>query len=148
MGATDADLICRWQLGDLAAFEDLVRRWHQPVGNFVFHMTGRRDLVADLCQAVVLRVFQAGPRYRETGAFTAWLYRIALNVVRDAGRRHKHALEPLTDEPLDPAAAADTVCEQRELADRVAAAVAELPEPLRLVLVLHHYEGMNFEAIA
>jgi RNA polymerase sigma factor (sigma-70 family) len=34
------------------------------------------------------------------------------------------------------------------LARLVAQALAELPEPLRLVLVLHHYEGMNFEGIA
>jgi RNA polymerase sigma-70 factor (ECF subfamily) len=147
MGATDADLIRRWQGGDLAAFEDLVRRWQQPVANFLFRMTGRRDLVADLCQEVFLRVYQAGPRYKETGAFPAWLYRIALNAARDAGRRARPAASPAA-EPADPAGAADAECQRRELADRVAGAVAELPEPLRLVLVLHHYEGMNFEAIS
>ena len=147
MGATDADLIRRWQRGDLAAFEDLVRRWQRPVAGFLFRMTGRRDRVADLCQEVFLRVYQAGPRYRESGAFTAWLYRIALNVARDAGRRGRHAPAALPDEPVDPAAPADAECQRRELADQVARAVADLPEPLRLVLVLHHYDGMSFEAI-
>ena len=148
MGANDAELILRWQRGDLTAFEEIVRRWQQPMASFLFRMTGRRDLVADLCQEVFLRVYQAGPRYRESGTFTSWLYRIALNVARDSGRRDRHRPEALSQEPPDPTAAVDEVCIQRELADGVARAVAELPEPLRLVLVLRHYEGMNFEAIA
>ena len=44
MGATDPDLIRRWQRGDLAAFEDLVRRCQQRVGHFLFRLTGRRDV--------------------------------------------------------------------------------------------------------
>ena len=43
---------------------------------------------------------------------------------------------------------AEAACQQEELAKIVAKAVAELPEPLRIVVVLHHYEGMNFEEMA
>jgi RNA polymerase sigma-70 factor (ECF subfamily) len=39
-------------------------------------------------------------------------------------------------------------CEQQELAEGVAQALAELPEPLRAVLVLRHYEQMKFEDMA
>jgi RNA polymerase sigma-70 factor (ECF subfamily) len=45
--------------------------------------------------------------------------------------------------PSPPAA-----CEQAERGRLVARSVAELPEPLRLVLVLRHYEEMSFEDIA
>src|SRR5262249_18631264 len=76
-------------------------------------------------------------------------YRIALNVARDACRRRRQELAPLQDhEPVDPHAPADALCQQREAVQLVARAVAELSEPLREVLVLHHYESLNFEAIA
>jgi RNA polymerase sigma factor (sigma-70 family) len=42
---------------------------------------------------------------------------------------------------------AEALYEQQELARIVAQCVAELPEALRVVLVLHHYEQMNFEEI-
>jgi len=42
----------------------------------------------------------------------------------------------------------DAWCQQREGVQLVARAVAELPDALREVLVLHHYEGLNFEEIA
>ena len=92
---------------------------------------------------------RAGARYRETGAFATWLYRIAVNAARDALRRRRHDPVPLpSPEPPDPATPAETLCQQRELALLMARAVAELPEPLRVVLALHHDEGLNFEEIA
>jgi RNA polymerase sigma-70 factor (ECF subfamily) len=149
MGSDDPELIARWQRGDVAAFEALVRRWQQPVARFISRLVGRTEIVSDLCQEVFLRVYQAGPRYRESGAFSTWLYRIALNVVRDSGRRHRAKPVPLVDhEVMDRAAPADRVCQQRELGRLVARAVAELPEPLRLALVLRHYEEMSFEEMA
>ena len=149
MHGSDADLIARWQQGDAAAFAALVRRWQQPVGRFLARLVGPSDRVDDLCQEVFLHVYEAAGRYRESGAFSTWLYRIALNVARDAGRRRRREPVPLDD--TDPAGALpgpEAVCARQELARLVARAVAELPEPLREVLVLRHYEDMNFEQIA
>ena len=50
-------------------------------------------------------------------------------------------------EPLDHAAPHDALC-RREAIELVTRALAELTDPLREVLVLHHYEGMSFEQIA
>jgi RNA polymerase sigma-70 factor (ECF subfamily) len=139
----------RWRRGEAAAFEALVERWRRPVARFLFRCTGRADLVQDLCQEVFLRVYQAGPRYREAGAFPGWLFRIALNMVRDAGRRRKRDPGALTSaEPADPTAPVEATYRRRELADLMAQAAAELPEPLRVVLALRHDEGLSFEEIA
>jgi RNA polymerase sigma-70 factor, ECF subfamily len=145
----DAELMARWQDGDAAAFEALVRRWQQPLARFLYRLAGRAGSVHDLCQEVFLRLYHAPGSYRESGHFPAWLYRIALNVARDAARR-RPAPPPLESgsEPADPSAPAEAVCQQRELAALVSRAVAELPEPLRLVLALHHDEGLNFEEIS
>jgi RNA polymerase sigma-70 factor, ECF subfamily len=149
MGTQDADWMERWRRGEAAAFEALVERWRRPVARFVFRCTGRADMVQDLCQEVFLRVYQAGPGYREAGTFPGWLFRIALNVARDAGRRRKRAPGGLNGaEPVDRTAAVEAQCRRRELADRMAEAAAELPEPLRVVLALRHDEGLSFEEIA
>jgi RNA polymerase sigma-70 factor (ECF subfamily) len=149
MGNQDAEWVERWQRGDAAAFEALVRRWQQPMARFLYRFTGQTELIPDLCQEVFLRLYHARDRYRETGSFATWLYRIALNVARDAARRRRHDPAPLADhDPPDRGAAAESVCRRRELREVVARAVASLPEPLRLVLVLHHDEGLCFEEIA
>jgi RNA polymerase sigma-70 factor (ECF subfamily) len=145
----DSELMARWQQGDAAAFAALFQRWQRPIARFISRMLGPRALVDDFCQEVFLRVHEASGRYREKGAFSSWLYRIALNVTRDACRKQTHAVLPLQDIAVPDSSfgpAAD--CARRETAERVAAAIAELPEALRLVLVLHHYEELNFEQIA
>jgi RNA polymerase sigma-70 factor (ECF subfamily) len=148
MDHSDADLMAAWRQGETAAFAALVRRWQQPVARFLAHLVGQAGPVPDLCQEVFLRAFQAGPRYREAGAFSAWLYRIALNLARDVGRRRRPTMPLGNGEPagLDPPP--EAICAHRERTAAVAQAVAALPEPLRLVLVLRHYQDMSFEDIA
>jgi RNA polymerase sigma-70 factor (ECF subfamily) len=148
MGQADDDLMRRWQGGDPAAFEALVRRWQGPVARFLARLTGPAGAVPDLGQEVFLRLYLAGGRYRAEGAFPTWLYRIALNVARDAARRRPPP-QPLPEPgPADPAASAEDRCAAREEAELVARALAGLPGPLREVLVLRHYEAMNFEQMA
>jgi RNA polymerase sigma-70 factor (ECF subfamily) len=149
MGTVDSELMQRWQAGDIAAFEALVRRWQQPVARILFRLVNQAESVADLSQEVFLRVFHARGRYRENGAFAGWLYRIALNVARDAARRRRPGLVPLADvEATDRIAPAETVYQQQEIGRLVTQALAELPEAQRVVLVLRHYEGLAFEEIA
>lgn len=138
-----------WRNGDATAFAALVRRWQQPVARLLFHLVGRDEMVADLCQEVFLRVYAHRSRYRETGTFAGWLYRIALNVARDANRRRRK--EPLDLGDVETPAGGpspEAICEQAESDRLIARTVAELPEPLRVVLVLRHYEEMSFEQIA
>ena len=140
----DAELMGRWQRG-AAAFERWLAAGSRPVrvsctGSPAARV-GPRPVPGGLSA-----LYSSPESYRESGHFAAWLYRIALNVARDAARRRPPPA-PLAEgqEPADPSAAAEAVCEQRELAGLVAGAVAELPESLRLVLALHHDEETELQ---
>jgi RNA polymerase sigma-70 factor (ECF subfamily) len=143
--ADDAKLMRRWQDGDAAAFAALVERWQRPVARFLARLAGQ-DCAPDLSQETFLRLLRSADRYRERGSFSTWLFQIALNVARDAKRRRPR------DEPLNHPPAfgetADESCERDELAQGVAAAVAELPASQREVLALRHDGEMSFEAMA
>jgi RNA polymerase sigma-70 factor, ECF subfamily len=146
---SDAELFRLWREGNAAAFEALVVRWQQPIARFLYRFIGAEEGVSDLCQEVFLRLYRAGPRYREAGTFSTWLYRIALNVARDAGRRcRRPTLSLVNQEIVDGAMGAEALCERQELAGCVAEALALLPESLRVVLVLRHFERLSFEEIA
>jgi RNA polymerase sigma-70 factor (ECF subfamily) len=151
MGMGDAELISRWQQGELRAFEALVERWQGPVGRFLARYVGDEDRAQDLCQEVFLRAYRGRGVYADVGAFRAWLYRVALNVARDAARRRRPPAVPLNGDGAgvaDPRPSAEAVCERRETGRLVAEALAALPEPLRAVLLLRHYEQLSFEDIA
>lgn len=146
--ASDAELMRRTQRGDPAAFAQLVRRWQPKMGRFLARLAGPAADASDLCQELFLKLYLARDRYREAGTFSAWLYRLALNLARDAqrrGRRWPRLLEAAdegpsqwpTDEP-----------QRQEEQEQLAAALADLPEPQREVVVLRLFEEMNFEAMA
>ena len=145
----DAELLRLWREGNAAAFEALVVRWQQPIARFLYRYAGSDEGVSDLCQEVFLRLYRHGPRYRETGVFSSWLYRVAINVARDAGRRSRRPTLSLVNQDIvDRAAGAERLCQQQELADGIAEALNLLPEAIRIVLVLRHYEHLSFEEIA
>jgi RNA polymerase sigma-70 factor (ECF subfamily) len=150
MGAEPrGELIRRWQRGDPAAFEELVRAWEGPIGRFLYRMTRSVETARDLVQETFARLHSARHSYRDQGHFSTWLYRIALNLARDEARRNRRRFEPLPDvemagnEPL-----ADDGAERNETAAIVSAALADLPPTLREVVLLRHYEGFRFEAMA
>ena len=145
MARDDADLIRRWRGGESAAFDALVRRWQQPAARFLARMLGAAGPVADLCQELFLRVYLWRDRYREEGSFSTWLYRIALNLARDHARKKIRQPVPLPEEVPANGPVELPLWERRELQESIDAALSELPPNLREVLVLRHYEEMNFE---
>jgi RNA polymerase sigma-70 factor, ECF subfamily len=147
MEFSDQALMHRWQRGDAAAFEVLVRRWEGPVARFLARYGSNPEQTADGLQEVFLRVYRAGHGYRPRAAFSTWLFQIALNVARDAARRRRPSESMDGHEPIDdiePSVRAAS----RETAAIVDQALAALPEPLRVVLVLRHYQGMSFEEMS
>ena len=143
----DHELMRRCREGDFGALTELVDRWDGRVGRVLARLVASPADVDDLRQDVFLRVFRARHRYRARGAFSTWLYRIVLNVARDAARRRRP--ESLgSHEPRAHDEAAETLAERRELCGQVADALASLPETLREPLVLKHYSELTFAQVA
>ena len=112
MSFTDADLIARaLACEDQNAFGELVRRYQSPVRAFLARMArGDAHLADDLAQETFLKAWQKLQTYRGCAKFSTWLFGIAFNEFRMAGRRRKElALEEVDEPPLEteePAAAA------------------------------------------
>jgi RNA polymerase sigma-70 factor (ECF subfamily) len=155
---SDEEAMLRAQGGDAAAFALIVRRWERPVQRLCARMTGDLHLAQDLTQEAFARVFAARASYRPGGRFSTFLWRIALNACCDERRRRARRREVpfVTDEkgtqaetdPTDQAPAPPALAVEREEVDLVRAAVADLPDHYRAVVVLRHYEGLKFREVA
>lgn len=89
----DAELVRRAQRGDVAAVGTLYDRHHERIFRYVWSRTHDRHLAEDLTGEVFSRMVDHLPRYRRRAEvpFTAWLYRIAHNLVVDHYRREERA---------------------------------------------------------
>lgn len=138
---TDTDegaLLSRCQAGEPRAWEDLVTLYERMVYTVALRMTGDREEARDVTQAVFLKVFRGLTTFDPRRRFFSWIYRIAVNesIDRRRSRRHEQALD---ESRVDPADRPDTHAERREIADSVQAALLELNEDDRQVLVLRHW---------
>ena len=155
-----APLVSRARAGDAAAFDDLMRATERKVVATAWRLLGDREDVRDAAQEVYLRAFKYLARFREGEDFGAWLYRITVNVCRDAATRRRRAghAEGASDEELERAAAdfenlagagdaeRDTLrAQQRELLRR---GLDALPERERAAIVLRDLEGLSTEEVA
>lgn len=157
----DAALMLRVQQGDMAAFEELVNKYKQPVINLLYRTLPDAAEAEDLAQHVFLQVFKAADRYRVTAKFSTWLYTIARNLcLNEIRRRARHPADSLDAEHPEnedqPAhqyedtktfAAPDEVL-QAELVEKIHQALAELPETQRTAILLFREEEMSYEEIA
>ncbi len=147
---TSDELIRRWQQGDPTAFAEIVAQWQQPIVRFLARLIGSA-LAPDLAQEVFLKLYRSVGNYRDQGYFKAWLYRIALNVVRDHQRRAeaRPKLHPWSDhDQIDGIESMGQTMVRVELQQAVEYALIMLPETQRETLVLRHYEQLTFEDMA
>jgi len=145
MQHSDHELMLRCGQGDAAAFDLLVRRWELPVGNVLRRLVRNTADADDLRQDTFVRVLLASRRYRPTGEFSAWLFRIVVNLARDAARRRKRRHELIDQELIvEGNASPATESARRETAALVEDALGALPHRLREVLVLRHYGDLSF----
>ena len=147
----DYDLVRQIQAGDDDAFGELMRRYKQPILNFVYRILGRADEAEDVAQEVFVRVYQHIGDYEPRRKFSTWLFGIARNAAVDRLRwRERHPTESL-ESVAHSAGTARGVTDEvsaRETGEHIAAAVRVLPEDQRTAIVLSEYHGMSYAEIA
>ncbi len=86
----DAELVARAQRGDVDAFAVLYQRYYEVIYRYVRSRLSDAEPAEDLTAAVFLRAFESLEGYRERGwPFTAFLYRLAKNMLIDHFRRQR-----------------------------------------------------------
>jgi len=104
----------------------------------------------DVAQEAMLRAYRNFHRLRERGSFRAWLvrtaWRLSLDRIRAAGRRERREEAAFAMQATG--RGVEDVAASNEFVRHVAAALDELPEKLRLVMVLAAIEGYNTREVA
>jgi len=85
----DEELIFLFQEGEMLAFEEIVKRYKDPLLNFVFRFLSDRSESEDIVQETFLRVFRNKRAYKKIAKFSTWIYTIAGNLAKTELRKRK-----------------------------------------------------------
>lgn len=144
-------LLARAASGDADAWREIVVMFAPRVHGLLAAQCRDDELAEEITQSVFCTVAAKLGAYIESGRFESWIFRIAVNRLRDEMRRRARQARPVTDEALaarpgrSPHRAAAAEQELREL---LRAALERLGEADRELVELRHTGGMSFRALS
>jgi RNA polymerase sigma-70 factor (ECF subfamily) len=158
--AGEQELVKGARLGDLSAYDELVRRYQERIYATIYHMTSNHEDANDLAQETFIKAFQALKSFKGGSSFYTWIYRIAvnktINFLKQRKNRAQMSLDDLdfsTEHDPDLVALVSEKTPRREvnlaeLQEELNAAMQKLSDPHRLVVTLHDVQGLSHEEIA
>ena len=158
----DRILVARAQQGDHAAFRQLFDRYHKRAYSVAYGVLKNRHDAMDVVQEGFVKVHKHLASFQGSSSFYTWLYRIVMNLAIDQLRRRKTSRPVEYDDAIarDGDGTNDAILPRmadanprkaairRELIEKIDAALAELPEYHRQVILLREIEGLSYEEMA
>jgi RNA polymerase sigma-70 factor (ECF subfamily) len=158
--AVDLVLVQRAQQGELAAYDELIKRYQERIYSTIYHMTSNHEDAGDLAQETFIKGFAALKSFKGDSSFYTWVYRIAVNKTINyiKARKNKSHLS-LNDLDFNAEHHPDMVslisdktprreAGLSELQEKLSAAMQKLSPVHRLVVTLHDVQGLAHEEIA
>jgi RNA polymerase sigma-70 factor (ECF subfamily) len=137
-----------------AHFESVVRTYQDRLYGFALRLTGSSQDAEECTQDTFLRAYRALQAYPSERVASlrlrAWLYQIALNVVRNRVRGGSLNVRPLDESHADGVASQvhdeepEAVALAHEGLSRIALALKNLPERYATAVVLRHVQGLSY----
>ncbi len=156
--ALPRDVLERVRTRDPEALGAFYDRYVDRVFGLALRLLGDRAAAEDITSEVFLKVHRAAHQLDASRDPAPWLAAIATNACRDLWRSGAHRMGRRSDSLEDTAGLAERLSRgddgperdalARERAALVQRAIAELPETLRVAVVLHDYEGLDHLEVA
>jgi RNA polymerase sigma-70 factor (ECF subfamily) len=165
LATDDLTLVQRVRKGDQRAFKLLVERYQRKVYAVAFGMVKDREEARDVAQEAFVKVYKYLEHFKGDASFYTWLYRITVNICIDSLRK-KGSAKGDDHVEFDESVRMDTSeanigalgsrlgtnpqksALRKELADQITAALEQIPEAHRQILLLREVEGMSYEELA
>ncbi|MEN8193069.1 MAG: sigma-70 family RNA polymerase sigma factor [Bacteroidota bacterium] len=158
LSLTDEGLIKEFQDNDtIEAYEILVKRFKDPLMNFVYRFVGDRDVSVDIVQDTMIKFYLNKNSYQSIAKFSTWIYTIAGNLAKnELKRRNRRSMLSISNSDDDditlqiedkkfiaPDRAADNVIKS----DIVQKALLKVKPVYREMIILRDIEGFSYEEI-
>ncbi|MEO0094587.1 MAG: RNA polymerase sigma factor [candidate division WOR-3 bacterium] len=148
---SDEALVQAIKDGDCEAFAPLIERYKLSIYRLVYRMVHNREDAEDLVQEIFIKAYNGIKDFKSGNKFFPWLSRIAVNHTLNFIKKEKKIdVQPLewaenyNDGKNDPV----EIVEQKMLKEKIARAMARLPEEYRVILILRVEEELSYEEIS
>lgn len=155
---SDEQLIALYVKGEMEAFDEIIDRHKDRIFTYILHIVKDEDLANDLFQETFVKTIMniKEGRYAENGKFSAWITRVAHNLIIDHYRQVKVERVQSTDNTELNILNRKELCEETiedsmvtsQIHQDIRRLIKALPETQREVLLMRYYKNMSFKEIA
>lgn len=150
-GSLDGVRVARLRQGDIEALGELYEEYKNPIFRVALAITRDSGAAEDILQECFVRLFTHADRLRTDRPVGPWLYRVAVNLSCDwiQNRRRWNGLIGGVERLFHSLhSAPEREVEDQEIQERVRQAIAALPLPQQVVVVLYYLEELSLKEIA
>ncbi|MFH1198253.1 MAG: sigma-70 family RNA polymerase sigma factor [bacterium] len=157
-GLTDEDPIKEFQdTNTIEAYEILVKRYKDPLMNFVYRFVGDKDVSTDIVQDTMIKFYLNKDSYKSFAKFSTWIYTIAGNLAKnELKRRKRRVILSLHSDDEDKVIqvadksffAPDRVADSGIKSEIIQKALLKVKEVYREVVILRDVQEFSYEEIA
>lgn len=156
----DDDLVQRIRSGDQDAFRELFDRYHRRCYAVALGVVKNPHDALDVVQEAFIKVHRHIANFQGSSSLYTWLYRIVMNLSIDHVRKQKKTMEFDEQGSKDATAQGSDLLPRvsetnpgktvvrKEMSAHIQAALNQLPEYHRQVIVLREFEGCSYEEMA
>lgn len=137
----ERELVERARKGDQRSLEELLQQNYSMLKGYLTKATLDPELAADLTQETMVKAIRQIKQFKGKSKFSTWLISIGSNLYRDYLRKHRRLI--VTDD-------LDLLGRETEIKDlhlEIDELLSQLPQEKRMVLILKHYFGYNYDEI-
>lgn len=155
---SDEQLVKKYANGDSDAFDTLLARYQQKIYSYILFLVHDDEVADDLFQETFMKAIVTirQGRYVESGRFSAWLTRIAHNLVIDKYRQDRNSNVISNDasdaDLFNDVSLSDITVEMKMITEQsltdVGRLLKELPDNQKEVLYMRFYQDLSFKEIA
>lgn len=155
---SDEELILEFQQNNtVEAFEILVKRYKNPLTNFVFRFLGDTETSTDIVQETMIKVYRNKDSYKSIAKFSTWIYTIAGNLAKTELQRRKrrnifsissYGDEKETFDIPDEQYRPDQITDSGIKDEIIQKALLKVSDAYREMVILRDIQELSYEEIA
>ncbi len=146
----EKEWILKAQEGDSDAFCALIGTYENKIYNIAYKFMQNSFDAQDAAQDAIIKMYGSIRKFSFQSAFSTWMYRVVANTCLDSLRRRKPSVpvEEYSAVAVSKEGNPHERAENNELGRSIRAAIQELSEKYRMVLILKDMEGLKYEEVA
>lgn len=136
--------------GNKQAYAHIINKYKNPLYATILRMTKNPQDAQDFVQEAFIKVYRQLGKYDETGKFSSWMYRVAINHCMDEFRKKRYKMKQveINEGHVLNSNHPEVIFLKKEKSRQLERLIASLPQDERMIILLRYVNELSYSEIS